>query len=328
MGRLKKLWEQAQKTGFPLEVDVIESLVERDWRIQSSASYFDDDEGGRPRELDIKATKMFDISHVLDFDKGLYRLEANLIIQCKQSTNRGWIFFPAPMMSDYISLESNDFIETNKRHSLFMDDPKRNPAHMRFFGLSKPLIHEAPLVSPRIAKQLKWLTGGVPFGIGEIMTLTELTFVKTGVSIGFDKSKPHKDLFEAAMTASKALINIKENMSLANHTAILVLYSQYLQPDPAFLLPINIFIPIIVFDGILCIWKGRETLPEEVSRLGYWFMNRSPNYFAQYLIPIVSAGEFDGFLSDLEKGFEKLAKKISMRKDFLDEQVQALLKSK
>lgn len=327
--RLEKLWEQVKKTGFPLEMRVIEALVNRGWTVSSSSTYFDEDEDRKPRELDVKAIKNYHFGRMSAFSNVQYSLHITLTIQCKQSTKGGWVFFPVIGRRNYPRLQRTDFLSTIKKHTLFISDPKRNRAHLRFLGLAQDLANEPPLTSAKAANSLERLSEKLPYRIFDIKTLTNLTSSQTGVSLGFKKPKPHPDLFEAAMTSTKPSIQAKELQTYIDYQILtgLLRHIRYGGNEFASRLAISFFIPMVIFDGVICFWKGDEERPVETERVGYQFMNRSPSYFGEYYIPIISSTDFTTFIDELESDFEKLSKKMSKKVDYIDSQVQIVIEN-
>jgi hypothetical protein len=318
--RLEKLWKKAKKTGFPLEMKVIETLVNRGWTVYSSSTYFDEDEDRKPRELDVKAIKNYDFGRMRNFSNTQYSLHVTLTIQCKQSTKHGWVFFPVVGRREFPRIQHTDFLRTIKKHTLFLSDPLRNPAYVRFIGLTRELLKEPPLISPE----------GIPYSIWDIETLTQLPPSQTDVSLGFEDSKTYRDLYEAAMTSTKPLVQATEQQIYVDYRILASIVEKIRHDGAAFAshLAISIFIPLIVFNGVMCFWKGEQEIPERAARVGYHFMNRSPNYFGEYYIPIVASSVFDTFIADLEGDFEKLAEKMSKKKDYLDSQIQKVIESR
>ena len=76
--------EWVLKTGYPLELEVINSLRVQDWKIIASVNYFDEDEA-KWRELDCKAYKHKSFGKVVCDPSIPYQLTFTLIIQCKKS---------------------------------------------------------------------------------------------------------------------------------------------------------------------------------------------------------------------------------------------------
>lgn len=91
----KKIIEDLNKTGFPLEVSVASELNKQDWMVNNNTLYLDEDTA-KERELDIHAVNVdYDFA-----DKTPIRLKegnenkfiSHLIIQCRKS-NKPWVFF-------------------------------------------------------------------------------------------------------------------------------------------------------------------------------------------------------------------------------------------
>jgi len=84
----KKILEQIDKTGFPLELRVSKFLRDNDYIVSNNLYYVDLDEG-KGREIDIKANKNY-----LFEDKEMQYYVRNLFfIECKKSKNKPWVIF-------------------------------------------------------------------------------------------------------------------------------------------------------------------------------------------------------------------------------------------
>ncbi|UKS64699.1 hypothetical protein [Rossellomorea marisflavi] len=85
-----KLMEDILKTGFPLEMEITQTLRENDWAVRNGSYYIDKDED-KGREIDIIATK-----HIVNEieETGFSReVVFSLIIEIKKTEGKPWVFF-------------------------------------------------------------------------------------------------------------------------------------------------------------------------------------------------------------------------------------------
>jgi hypothetical protein len=88
--KIKGMENQLRKTGMPLEIR-ISSLLDQNWkRVQNQDTYFDD-KMDTLREIDICAS--ISPKRIKNVE-----LEANLVIECKQSEKLDWVFFTRPFV--------------------------------------------------------------------------------------------------------------------------------------------------------------------------------------------------------------------------------------
>lgn len=87
----KKILNEIEKTGFPLELRVSKYLSENNYLVANNIYYIDLDEG-KGREIDIRALKNCTIE-----DEGItYYCRNWYFIECKKSKNKPWIIFTSP----------------------------------------------------------------------------------------------------------------------------------------------------------------------------------------------------------------------------------------
>src|SRR5262249_44772112 len=84
----EKLLAEIDKSGFPHEISVIEKLRTSDVTVFPNISYTDIE--GKPHEIDAIAF-LNDYDHENKQKYGYVNL--NLIIECKSSQQRPWVFF-------------------------------------------------------------------------------------------------------------------------------------------------------------------------------------------------------------------------------------------
>lgn len=85
----KKIREEINKSGIPLELEVVERLRSTGMLVNPSVRYFDEEAG--INEIDVIASAdPGEPDHQTDI------LGVNLIIECKKSRKRPWVFFQDP----------------------------------------------------------------------------------------------------------------------------------------------------------------------------------------------------------------------------------------
>ena len=97
--KLERVRDWVLKTGYPLELEVIDGLKSHGWEVMASTNYLDDDED-KWRELDVKAYRRVEFGKVSHIPGWSYTLIFTLIIQCKKSEKFAWVFFPAKGKED------------------------------------------------------------------------------------------------------------------------------------------------------------------------------------------------------------------------------------
>lgn len=329
--RLRKARDWILKTGYPLELEVIDILKAHDWEVMPSANYYDEDEG-KWRELDIKAYRGLDFGEAHYTPAWPYRLTFTLIIQCKKSEKYAWVFFPITTRSDTttLRLEHIDFLKVTRVQSLSSRDAWAVRRH-RMLGIGRDVLIEPPLLNPTAARKIKWLTEIVPFGAADFQSFIGKTASSIGTMAPLSgKKKGRDEVFEEAATASKASVYELELTSDVIHAVMSLLLHGYV-PRPAESKPyfnINVLLPIIVFDGILCLWRGKDSDLEEIDHLVYLFDYRSSRYFGRRPITIIRKDSFELLLKGLESDLTNLARKFREKKPELDKQMKLIVKSK
>jgi len=84
---IRRIKEDIQKSGFPLEIEVSSKLREDGWTVIIHDYYIDEEEG-KSREIDVEAFKRLEINSP-DYDF----FHVSLIIECKKSLEKPWVFY-------------------------------------------------------------------------------------------------------------------------------------------------------------------------------------------------------------------------------------------
>ena len=136
----KKIIDDLQKTGFPLEVLIATELENNKWIVYNSSLYRDD-ETPKSRELDIHAVNV-DFSFANRIHRKMRegnenKLISHLIIQCKK-TDKPWVFFNNGSISWPQIPMVNFKCQKEEFHGMLFDDLKK-------FGFKKHRYQNAKL---------------------------------------------------------------------------------------------------------------------------------------------------------------------------------------
>jgi len=120
---IKKIMDDVDKQGFPLEVRVTEMLKTHGWRVDNQEAYFDT-ETGKQRTVDIVSVKDFDVMP-LDKYPHDWAFQVRLIVECKKCS-KPWVFYASDLGRDQIRqlLEVNAQIHIDKEdQSVYPEEP-------------------------------------------------------------------------------------------------------------------------------------------------------------------------------------------------------------
>lgn len=321
--RSEKVRKWVLRTGYPLELEVVDALRAHDWNVMASVNYFDEDET-KWRELDGKAYKHKHFGKVACAPSSPYQLTFTLILQCKKSEKFTWIFFPT-RESKELGIEYIDFLKVARVQSLASRDPISIRQH-RILGMSRDILLEPPLFDPDIAREIKWLSELIPLKLADFQSFADIKIALTGITAPLSGSgKSPNQLFEAAATATKALVYEREITSNVYHASLsLFKFSKLDSVDVKPYFGINVILPVIVFDGSIYLWKGRNSDLKEIDHVVYSFDYRSPWYFGRYAINVIKKDLLDTFLEELDKDLMNLGLRLQEMKNELNRQVEML----
>ena len=88
----KKLLDDVEKTGFPLELRVASALVDHGYLVEHNVYYVDQDEQ-KGREIEISALKN---SQNVERSAVPGWVRHRLLVECKKSSTRPWVIFTSP----------------------------------------------------------------------------------------------------------------------------------------------------------------------------------------------------------------------------------------
>jgi hypothetical protein len=312
----RRVEEMLERSGFPLEIEFSSFLEERGWSVAPSMFHLDLDLG-IPREIDMIAWRTCAEA------SGQYELRLNLIIECKTSQEIHWVFYTRPRKKDFEfyqlsypkGLLYTDFIESARLRSLA---PARIPAlAIRYEQQFGPLTGVLP---PQVARRL---TDAYQMRIADADNLRCLSAgVKSVHNEEAPKTNRPKDLsiYEVArdlwkatwdeMMVAKTVINgmfesISRGARLSNEAKW----------------PIQLFLPIVIFDGSMWNWIGKEKRLDKIDEVILQVPFLSQNYPSpSALICVAKKDRAFPLIIEIEEDLNKIANLLASNLTALDAQ--------
>jgi len=318
--------DELQKSGFPLEIELSSFLEGRNWSVSSSVFYLDLD-WGIPKEIDLMASKtLTSDSHGNKFDP--YQLRLTLILQCKKSTKCRWVFYTRPRGDDILEFETGlaytDFVDFFRTRSLLSYQfPSLAIRHELQYGPLRAIL------PPTVARSLK---DTHQLGIAHPKNLRCL-MVRTK-SRSYEEI-PKKDVpkdFKIYEVATNLLKATSDDVELSRRLMVMIaeILSRQQSVPREVKWPINLFLPVVVFDGGLWKWDKRADKIDEVllqsilSSPNY----APPNYPWPYpFICIVNKERFLSLIVEIEQDLWKIADLVSINLESLNRQREIIEES-
>ena len=293
---------ELRKSGFPLETDLSSFLEERAWSVASSAFYVDHD-SGKEGEIDLVASKtLTSDAHGKTFDP--YELRLTLVIECKTSDEYHWVFFPRPRRDDRFEFDAGliytDFVHFARTRSLL-------PLMFPSLGILPPTVagtlidtYQMRIAHPRNLRCLMAQTKSRQYDEVPRKNMPRNMKVHE-VATGLLKATWHEaDLSTRLMTMSFEMLSKRQ------------------QSPSEVKWPINLFLPIAVFDGGIWTWVKRlektdgVLLQESLS---------PPNYLPiSALICVVNKDRFLRLITEIEDDLHKIADLVNANLESLNKQ--------
>jgi hypothetical protein len=306
---------ELQRSGFPLEIEVSSFLEERNWVVVSSPLYPDYDTQIQ-REIDLVALKTLGVdSQGKKLDP--YQLCLTLVIQCKKSTKYHWVFYTRPRRDDKIEYEIGlaytDFIEFARTRSLLpYVFPSLAIQHELRYGPLKAIL------PPTVARGL---IDTHQMGIAHPKNLRCLMAHTKSVSYEEvpkrEKIPEHMKIYEVATGLLKATIS-EALLSRRMMTLLFENVSKRQPPLGEMKWPINLFIPIVVFDGKIWKWVKKTERTDEVL---LQVTLPSPNYPPPHpLVCIVGKQRLFSLVTEIEEDLLRIADLVSSNLASLNQQ--------
>lgn len=264
-----------KKSGYPLEIKTTEILGKYKWTVNNQSIYFDEDEK-KFRTIDIKAFKLIQINKPSYYNK----LHFEILIECKVGKSR------------------------NKK-----DKEGDNPWVFYVREKSKHHILENDFVSPLYFLKFKSYPSEVDTKLIESFKDTlihfkqEKDFAVIGIEPFNQRSNQEPQIFKAKLQITKALAYEEKTMSniISKAGEILSDFSVF-----------SIIYPIIVFDGKLYKYYGKDNLEETdyVQYLVEYYRDIEFLKTSYALIDIVKIDYLEEFLKKIDGEIEALKEKI------------------
>jgi hypothetical protein len=316
---------QIEKTGFPTELEVMERIGSKGWEYVPSSIYCDYDENIW-REIDTIA---FDCLKLVA-GEALYRVCADLVLDCKKSTDHAWVFVVPPRKDeeDWRRLFNIDFFEPIRvAKQAFM--PVLN---------SLPSKNQPWLDSELVRKELSNFM--LPEKVSNLKDFQDLGLIQKEnfqyfmegriglygkeIRISENEKKSRSQIFESLLTVNKALSYTARIDAGRVPSQITSLSHPKSKED--FLATIEILIPLIVFDGALYSWEKQEGVIEQKQILAR-SVYRSEHYNWSRLVPIVNIDYLPVFLDYLNRDLDRIHESIIREFKKCDIQIQNLTKA-
>jgi hypothetical protein len=313
---------QIEKTGFPTELEVMERIGSKGWEYVPSSIYCDYDENIW-REIDTIAYYCFE----LVAGEALYRLCADLVLDCKKSSDHAWVFIVPPKENEegWRRLFNIDFFEpigVAKQASL-NSLPSKNQPWLDSERVRKELSH---LIRPEKVSNLKDFQD-----LGLIQKENFHYFMEGRIGlygkeirISESEKKSRSQIFESLLKVNKALSYTARIDAGRMPSQIKSLSHPKSKQD--FLATIEILIPLIVFDGALYSWEKQEGVIEQKQILAR-SVYRSEQYNWSRLVPIVNIDYLPVFLDYLNRNLDKIHESIIRELEKCDIQIQNLTRA-
>jgi hypothetical protein len=309
---------QIEQTGYPLEIHASEVLEKEGWDVLHSTFYEDFETRGM-REIDIRADKTLDRSPSGDTINP-YKIRLRLDIQCKKSDTFAWVFFLTPRTKEEMAtgLAFLDYLYVAKTSSL-----------SRLYSPYSAMLPATPTLSPGIAKSLRHM--------GELKLVNPNTFRSLAAT---EQAKTYKEIkvkrirdsgsadgypaiYEAAMTVLKATEFDRTNVYTVMQSVINGRLSGIPFPSGTEIGDIQLYMPIILFEGKLIAWqnghlKNTDQVLLQSQVLSKGFFIPSPS------IVVVRRDHLNDFLKSVDEDLLMLADRIHKNRGTLDEEFRLL----
>jgi hypothetical protein len=317
-GELGFIADEIGKTGYPLEIHASEVLEKRGWSVLHS-TFYQDIETGSMREIDIRADKSIDGSRAGDTISP-HRLQLRLDIQCKKSDAVAWVFFlttrrtqdmaPSPRFLDYLYVAKTTSLS-------------------RLYSTHRPTIPAAPTLSLGIAKSLKH--------VGDLGLIDRTTFqslasaeqAKTYKEIKRKQAHDSKNageypaIYEAAMTVLKATDYDFNNVYAMMQMVIDGSLSGVPLPRGVEIGDIQLYMPIILFEGKLVTWQDGHVKNANEVLLQSQVLSKMM-FIPSPSIVVIHKDHLNDFLKSIDDDLLALADRIHENRGKLDEQLRSL----
>lgn len=323
--------EEIRKSGFPLEIDIAETLERHNWEVMPSVFYYDLDDS-EFKEVDLLAYKTVG-SSLQDSPNYPYVVRIALVIECKKR-EKGiiWIFFPRPRKPDDpvysgAGLAAVDSFQVAKISSFHELEPSLALSRELGFSL-KPKLFVPLEVARKVwsAHQMDLVTARdfSCLSKGEV-SLSYDTVKLTKQETKFNRNSERNQIHSALTGLAKAVDErLEKEADLLQNFLEATLDYGHLQPQlRRFYL--EYFFSVLVFDGKLK--ARRKSMVTDTDEVLHEVPLRSRHYFHNRLVSVVSREYFNEWLAEFEKNANAVVQKIIAQRDKLDRQVELIEKN-
>lgn len=324
---LKVIADEIDKTGFPLEIFVSRRLEEKSWKVRHS-TYYKDYETQEYREIDIRADKTIQ-QNTQDPELQPYTLCLQMNIQCRKSESDAWVFFMSPVQREgEFLLRFLDYFYVAKSSSLLSLNLYPMPSP---YG---PVPPPSPVLTLGVANQIK---NSMELGVikpSAFRCLTPKRQAKIYKEVKYQspdgstyKSKDARPtIYDSSITVTKSTEYDCQILYGLMH-----LYLQQRSrgtPTPqGFPYPlgyIQLFLPVIVFDGELVAWsEGKVERADQV--LLQTFVPSRQIFLPSPPAVVVKKEGFEDFLRTVDEDLRALSDEIHKNKNLLDTELTVMI---
>jgi len=303
------------KSGFPLEIELSSFLEEKGWTVAPSTYYFDYDLGIW-RDIDIVAGKTLS-SDLHGNSLAPYQLRLTLFVHCKKSDKYHWVFYARPRRDEKFEFETGllytDLAYSVRQRSLFaLMFPGTAIRHEWQYG---PLTAVLPPTIARNLTDTHQMRIAHPRNLRCLMSGTKSHLYEEVP----DKTKmpPNMKISEVVRSLLKATMFGVE-LSAREMNIIFERLSKRQALPTEVKWPIEIFLPIIVFDGRIWTWAKKADRTDQVLlQAGL----TSPYYTpTPTLICVVNKDRFLRLIAEIEEDFSKIAALVTTNLRSLNDQ--------
>ena len=315
---------EIDKTGYPLEITASTTLESEGWNVAHS-TYYQDYDLQAFREIDIRADKTIGHSSSAN-DLSPYRLHLRMNIQCKKSDPFAWVFFLRGRRKEDpdIGLRFLDYPYVAKTSTLLLIN-RLNPPYGAIWspppalplGVAKTLKTSADLdiIKPSVFRCLR--------ATHLARTYKEVKRKEYDKGRSGENKDSKSPIYEAAITVVKATEFDFNNTYDMMHYFITARSTGARVPQDITLGDIQLYLPIILFDGELLAWQ------DGILRRTTEVLLRTYAMSTRYLLPfpsivVVHKDHFRDFLKCVDEDLANLANTIWTSRGLLDEQFKLM----
>jgi len=318
---LQHIADQIKRSGFRLEIHASGILEDLGWTAAHS-TFYRDPETQKFRDIDIRAYKILERSSS-GSSLHPYRLCLQMNIQCATSDVYAWVFYLRPLRKPLsFALTIIDHVSVAKGSSIQSYTSQTLPS----YGMPPPI----PLLSYGAAQSIK-----TPVELGIIKSsalrcLSDKEIAKTGDEVKRlpkgEQSRPENPFPKIVETTSTVAKSVDFDYTMLHSLMLSALRARARGipfPEGSYAGDIQIFLPVVLFDGELVVCKN-ETISRAEQVLLQTFVPSTYVFVPSPPIVIVRKTRFRDFLKEVEEDLLDMADEILAKKSVLDNQLQLM----